>query len=126
MKKSNASKKPAVKKKINRIIAFFLSILPDGNGLLGRSILSILVSNKSLDTSPPKYNDIEEKIKMTTFGRKERRGGENWQEIVVLCIYTCIEENAIKIPNTISGGIVKIFGILKSFRYGLSSNLVHS
>jgi hypothetical protein len=77
LKKSNASKKPAVKKKINRIIAYFLSILPDGNGLLGRSILSILVSNKSLDTSPPKYNDIEEKIKMTTFGRKESMV-ENW------------------------------------------------
>lgn len=77
LKKSNASKKPDVKKKFNRIIAYFISILPDGNGLLGRSNLSILVSNKSLDTSPPKYNDIEEKIKMSMFGRKSRRG-ENW------------------------------------------------
>ena len=64
---SNDSKKPMLKKVIMRMIARFLLTLPDGNGLFGRSILSVFVSNKSLETSPAKYNDIDERISMITF-----------------------------------------------------------
>lgn len=68
LKISNDSKKPLLKKTIMRLIAYFLLTLPEGNGLFGRSILSVFVSNKSLETSPPKYNDIDERINMITFG----------------------------------------------------------
>ncbi len=46
-----------------RALVFFM--LPDGNGLVGRSSLSALMSKKSLDTRPPRYKKMEEKIKMT-------------------------------------------------------------
>jgi hypothetical protein len=63
---SNDNKNPTVKNIINRIIAYFFCTLPEGNGLLGRSTLSDLISNKSLETSPPRYNVIDEKINKIT------------------------------------------------------------
>jgi hypothetical protein len=57
---NNDNKNPTVKNSINRIIAYFFCTLPEANGLSGRSNLSDLMSNKSLEISPPEYNVIDE------------------------------------------------------------------
>ena len=59
--------KPVPRKTINKIIAFLFFTFPEDNGLLGRSTLSVLISNKSFETSPPKYNKIEEIIRMIRY-----------------------------------------------------------
>ena len=61
-------KKPAKNNTIKRTTAYFFLTLPEGNGLVGRSILSVFISNRSLDTSPPKYNIIDERIKSMRLG----------------------------------------------------------
>ena len=43
----------SVNKRTTIISAFVFFILPEGKGLVGRSNLSTLMSNKSFDTRPP-------------------------------------------------------------------------
>ena len=63
---SNDNKNPTAKKIINRRIACFFCTLPEDKGLLGRSMLSDLMSNKSLEIIPPKYSVIEENTNKIT------------------------------------------------------------
>ena len=56
---------PDTKNRTVRIMADFFCTAPDGRGRFGLSILSVLKSNKSLETSPPKYNRIEDMTSIT-------------------------------------------------------------
>jgi hypothetical protein len=90
-----------IKTAIKSASVFF--ILPEGNGLVGLSSLSTLMSNKSFDTRPPRYKKMDENIKMTR------------SEILLPTEEPKLMDTA-KNPTIISGGTVKILGIRRSFR----------
>lgn len=86
---------------MSNALVFF--ILPEGNGLVGRSSLSTLMSNKSFDTRPPRYKKMEEKINIT-------------KSDMLYPVEELKLMDTAKKPTIISGGIVKTLEILNSFR----------
>jgi hypothetical protein len=56
---------PKLNIRIESSSAFDLFISPEGKGLVGRSSLSSLISNRSFEIIPPRYKNKEEKINIT-------------------------------------------------------------